>query len=177
MKKEEEIIESKNASELYSSADLEFKEQPQLIETLIKPDGAEAMEVVADGDGVEEEEGSKKKGVGIEVVQNVPEYFYMNEPLDNKGRWLESLMERAKSDDIPYTSEETENANEEEEEDVLSRTTRFNMPIQDDVWAFGRICYEEPEENGIPPKMTPVNTLLQGPLSIGSPRVKIILSK
>lgn len=177
MKKEEEIIESRNALELYSSADIEFKEQPQLIETLIKPEGAEAMEIVeGDEDKDEDKKKGSGKGVGIEVVQNVPEYFYMNEPLDNKGRWLESLMERAKSDDIPYTKEETENT-DEDNEDVLSRTTRFNVPIQDDVWAFGRICYEEPEENGIPPKMTAVNTLLQGPLSIGSPRVKIILSK
>lgn len=169
MKREEELIGSRAASEMYSfAAPDEFKDPPQLLETLIKTN---AMEIDSSSDDDEKRAG---KGVSVEVVQNVSDYFYMNEPLENKGRWLESLMERAKSDDIPYTEEENANLADEE---VLSRTSRFNMPVQDDIMAFGRICFEEPEEDGIPPKMTPVNTLLQGPLSIGSPRVKIILSK
>lgn len=167
MKKEEEMIGSKTASEMYSfAAPSEFKEQPQLLETLVKTEAADEMEV-------DSSNGGKKESVSVEIVQNVPDYFYMNEPLENKGRWLESLMERAKSDDIPFSNEEMESS----DEDVLTRSTMFNLPVQNDIFAFGRICYEEPEEDGIPPKMTPVNTLLQGPLSLGSPRVKIILSK
>ena len=168
MKKEEEIAGSKTASELFSfAAPGDFKEQPQLLETLFKSD---AMDVVD-----ESEEGMRAaKAPIVEVVQPVPEYFYMNESLEAKGRWLEALMERAKSDDIPYTPEEEENLGDEE---VYTRTSKFNIPVQDDIMAFGRICYEEPEEDGLAPKMTPVNTLLQGPLSIGSPRVKLILSK